>query len=153
MCSTRRLGYEAAMSRIEDPPEAGPKPPLPEQEQDPPGLESKMEPRPDYGYDSYEGHGRLTDRVAVITGGDSGIGRAVALAYAREGADVLISYLEEHSDAEETVKVVGEAGRKGISVAGDIGDPAHCREVIERAVDELGRLDILVNNAAFQTTH
>jgi len=112
-----------------------------------------MDPRPDYGYDTYEGRGRLQDRAAVITGGDSGIGRAVALAFAREGADVLISYLDEHSDAEETVKVVEEAGRKGISVAGDIGDPAHCREVIDRAVDELGRLDILVNNAAFQMTH
>ena len=110
------------MSKLEDPREAGPKPPLPKQEQEPPGLESKMEPRPDYGYDSYEGHGRLTNRVALITGGDSGIGRAVALAFAREGADVLVSYLEEHSDAQETVGVVEEAGRKGIAVAGDIGD-------------------------------
>src|SRR6187401_1954725 len=100
------------MSKLEDPREAGPKPPLPKQEQEPPGLESKMEPRPDYGYDSYEGHGRLTNRVALITGGDSGIGRAVALAFAREGADVLVSYLEEHSDAQETVGVVEEAAAR-----------------------------------------
>ena len=141
------------MSKLEDPREAGPKPPLPKQEQEPPGLESKMEPRPDYGYDSYEGHGRLANRVALITGGDSGIGRAVALAFAREGADVLVSYLEEHSDAQETVGVVEEAGRKGIAVAGDIGDPEHCHTLVDRAVDELGRLDILVNNAAFQMEH
>ena len=136
-----------------DPREAGPKPPFPRQEQDPVGLESEMEPRPDYGYDSYEGRGRLRDRVALITGGDSGIGRAVALAYAREGADVLISYLDEHSDAEETTRVVEEAGRKGIAIPGDIGDREHCRELVGRAVEELGRLDILVNNAAYQATH
>ena len=114
-----------------------------------------MEPRPDYGYDSYEGHGRLTDRVALITGGDSGIGRAVALAFAREGADVAIVYAhsDEDADAEETVRVVEEAGRKGIAVAGDIGDPEHCRSLVDRAVSDLGRLDILVNNAAFQMEH
>ena len=136
-----------------DPREAGPKPPFPKQEQEPVGIESTMDPRPDYGYDSYEGRGRLRDRVAIITGGDSGIGRAVALAYAREGADVLISYLDEHLDAEETVGVVEEAGRKGIAVPGDIGDPEHCRELVGRAVEELGRLDILVNNAAYQATY
>jgi len=136
-----------------DPRNAGPKPPFPKQEQEPVGLESEMEPRPDYGYDSYQGRGRLRDRVAIITGGDSGIGRAVALAYAREGADVLISYLDEHSDAEETVSVVEEAGRKGIAVPGNIGDRDHCSAIVERAVNELGRLDILVNNAAYQMTH
>jgi NAD(P)-dependent dehydrogenase (short-subunit alcohol dehydrogenase family) len=140
------------MSKIQDPREAGPKPPLPEQEQDPPGLEEKMEPRPDYGYESYEGHGRLTDRVALITGGDSGIGRAVALAFAREGADVLISYLNEDSDAEETARVVREAGRKAVLAPGDISEEAHCQSLIERAVSELGTLDILVNNAAYQMT-
>jgi NAD(P)-dependent dehydrogenase (short-subunit alcohol dehydrogenase family) len=141
------------MSRLEDPREAGSKPPFPEQEQEPVGVESEMEPRPDYGYDSYEGRGRLTDRAAIITGGDSGIGRAVALAFAREGADVLIAYLDEHSDAEETVNVVEEAGRKAVSVPGDIGDPAHCRDVVQRAVGEFGHLEILVNNAAYQATY
>jgi NAD(P)-dependent dehydrogenase (short-subunit alcohol dehydrogenase family) len=136
-----------------DPRQAGPKPPFPKQEQEPVGVESEMEPRPDYGYDTYEGRGRLRDRVAIITGGDSGIGRAVALAYAREGADVLISYLDEHSDAEETVGVVEEAGRKGIAVPGDIGDREHCLEIVARALDELGQLDILVNNAAYQMSY
>lgn len=136
-----------------DPRQAGPKPPFPKQEQEPVGIESEMEPRPDFGDTTYEGRGRLQDRVAIITGGDSGIGRAVALAYAREGADVLISYLDEHSDAEETVGVIEEAGRKGIAVPGDIGDNQHCREIVERAGEELGRLDILVSNAAFQMTH
>jgi NAD(P)-dependent dehydrogenase (short-subunit alcohol dehydrogenase family) len=141
------------MSKLQDPRDAGPKPPFPKQEQEPVGLESEMEPRPDYGYDSYEGRGRLTDRAAIITGGDSGIGRAVALAFAREGADVLISYLDEHSDAEETVRVVEETGRKGVAVGGDIGDPEHCRELVAQAIDGFGRLDILVNNAAYQATH
>jgi NAD(P)-dependent dehydrogenase (short-subunit alcohol dehydrogenase family) len=141
------------MSTLQDPREAGPKPPFPKQEQEPVGLESDMDPRPDYGYETYEGRGRLKDRAAIITGGDSGIGRAVALAFAREGADVLISYLDEHSDADETVRVVEEAGRKALSVPGDIGDPEHCRRLVEQAVGELGRLDILVNNAAFQMDH
>jgi NAD(P)-dependent dehydrogenase (short-subunit alcohol dehydrogenase family) len=141
------------MSKLEDPREAGPKPPFPAQEQKPVGVESEMEPPPDYGYDSYEGRGRLTDRAALITGGDSGIGRAVALAFAREGADVLIAYLDEHSDAEETVKVVEESGRKALSVPGDVGEPAHCRKLVERAVSEFGHLEILVNNAAYQASH
>ena len=139
--------------RLEDPREQGPKPPFPEQELEPPGIESEMEPRPDFGYETYVGHGRLEGRTAIVTGGDSGIGRAVALAFAREGADVLISYLEEHSDADETVRVVEEAGRKGFAVAGDIGDEAHCQALVRRALDELGRLDVLVNNAAWQMTH
>jgi NAD(P)-dependent dehydrogenase (short-subunit alcohol dehydrogenase family) len=138
---------------LEDPREAGPKPPQPEQRQDPPGTEARMDPKADHGEESYRGFGRLKGRAALITGGDSGIGRAVAIAFAREGADVLISYLDEHADAEETVRLVEDAGRRGIAVAGDIGDEEHCRALVERTVDELGRLDVLVNNAAFQQTH
>jgi NAD(P)-dependent dehydrogenase (short-subunit alcohol dehydrogenase family) len=112
-----------------------------------------MRPEPDYGEDSYVGHDRLRDRVALITGGDSGIGRAVALAYAREGAHVVIGYLEADADAEETRRVVEAAGRTAVTVRGDVGDPAHCRELVERTISELGRLDVLVNNAAWQSTH
>ncbi len=111
-----------------------------------------MPPRTDYGEESYQGHGRLQGKVAVITGGDSGIGRAVALANAPEGADVLISYLNEDSDAEETARVVREAGRQAVLVPGDISEEAQCRSLIERKVSELSRLDILVNNAAYQMT-
>ena len=109
-----------------------------------------MDPRPDYGEKSYKGSGKLEGKAAVITGGDSGIGRAVALAFAREGADVLISYLSEESDAKETARVVEAAGRKCVTVAGDISEEAHCRAIIDRAVKEFGKVDILVNNAAFQ---
>ena len=137
----------------ENPQELGPKPPFPEQEQESPGLESEMEPRPDYGEATYRGHDRLAGKAALVTGGDSGIGRAVAVAFAREGADVLISYLDEHSDAEETVRVVEESGRKAVAVAGDIGDEAHCRSLVDTTVRELGRLDVLVNNAAWQMSH
>jgi NAD(P)-dependent dehydrogenase (short-subunit alcohol dehydrogenase family) len=137
-------------TRTKDPKKAGPQPPFPEQEQEPVGLESEMEPRPDYGEESYRGSGKLQGKAAVITGGDSGIGRAVALAFAREGADVLISYLDEHSDAEETVRIVEKEGRRCIAVAGDISNEAHCRQIVERATQEFGRLDILVNNAAWQ---
>jgi NAD(P)-dependent dehydrogenase (short-subunit alcohol dehydrogenase family) len=136
----------------QNPTDQQPKPPYPEQRQSPPGLEAEMRPQPDYGLETYRGSGRLLDKVAIVTGGDSGIGRAVALAFAREGADVLISYLEEEPDARETVRVVEEAGRKAIAVAGDIGDEAHCRQLVRRAVGELGHLDILVNNAAYQMT-
>jgi NAD(P)-dependent dehydrogenase (short-subunit alcohol dehydrogenase family) len=112
-----------------------------------------MGPRPDYGYGTYRGSGRLEGKKAVITGGDSGIGRAVALAFAREGADVLISYLEEEEqDAAETARVVEEAGRRCVKAPGDIVEEAHCRAVIQRAVDEFGRVDVLVNNAAHQMT-
>jgi NAD(P)-dependent dehydrogenase (short-subunit alcohol dehydrogenase family) len=134
----------------ENPREAGTKPPFPQEQLEHPGLESEMTPRPDYGEESYRGVGRLHGKVALITGGDSGIGRAVALAFAREGADVFISYLNEDSDAEETARVVREAGRKAVLAPGDISEEAHCRSLVERAVSELGRLDILVNNAAFQ---
>jgi NAD(P)-dependent dehydrogenase (short-subunit alcohol dehydrogenase family) len=137
----------------QDPRTQEPQPPFPEQRQQPPGLESQMNPRPDYGEDSYKGSGRLTGKAALITGGDSGIGRAVALAYAREGADVLISYLNEDSDAEETCRAVREAGRKAVAVAGDIGQEQHCKELVQRASSEFGKLDVLVNNAAYQMTH
>ncbi|HEX8138039.1 MAG TPA: SDR family oxidoreductase [Pyrinomonadaceae bacterium] len=137
----------------QDPREREPKPPFPEQPQEPPGLESEMTPAPDYGADSYKGSGRLLGKAAIITGGDSGIGRAVAVAFAREGADVLISYLNEEEDARETARVVEKAGRKCLTVPGDIREEAHCQEVVRRAKEEFGRLDILVNNAAFQMTH
>ncbi len=137
----------------QNPTEQGPKPPFPEQQQQYPGLESEMQPRPDYGEQSYRGFGRLEGKTALITGGDSGIGRAVALAFAREGADVLISYLNEEPDAQETLRVVREAGRTGIAVAGDISHEQHCQQLIQRAVQEFGQLDILVNNAAYQMSH
>lgn len=122
----------------------------PPQQQTPPGTEQEMTPKPDHGEQSYRGSGRLTDKVAVITGADSGIGKAVAIAYAREGADVVISYLNEHEDAEETRHWVEEAGRKALVISGDLADPQHCRDIIARTVEELGRVDILVSNAAFQ---
>src|SRR4051812_21264133 len=129
-----------------------PKPPFRPQRQPMPGLTSEMSPVPDHGEKSYKGAGRLQGRKAVITGGDSGIGRAVALAYAREGADVLISYLDEEEDAKETQRLVIEAGRKAVLISGDIQHAAHCREIIDRAVSELGGVDILVNNAAHQAS-
>jgi hypothetical protein len=141
---------EKNMSETQDPKELEAKPPFPEQEQEPVGLESEMQPRPDYGEESYRGSGKLQGKAAIITGGDSGIGRAVALAFAREGADVLISYLDEHSDAQETVRIVEKEGRRCVPVAGDIGDEAHCRQIVERALQDFGRIDILVNNAAYQ---
>jgi NAD(P)-dependent dehydrogenase (short-subunit alcohol dehydrogenase family) len=129
-----------------------PKPPFPSQNQPMPGLTRKMEPVPDHGEQSYQGSGRLQGKKAVITGGDSGIGRAVAIAYAREGADVLISYLSEDEDAQETASLVQKAGRKAVLVKGDIQFPDHCRSIVDRAVSELGGIDILVNNAAHQAT-
>jgi NAD(P)-dependent dehydrogenase (short-subunit alcohol dehydrogenase family) len=117
-----------------------------------PGLTRKMRPVPDHGEHDYKGSGRLKAKKAIITGGDSGIGRAVAIAYAREGADVLVSYLQEHEDAEETKRLVESAGRKAVLVPGDIQDPAHCRKIAEKAVAELGGIDILVNNAAHQAS-
>ena len=123
----------------------------PAQQQEPPGVLGEMTPKPDHGEESYQGSGKLTGKAAVITGGDSGIGRAVAIAFAREGADVLISYLpEEEDDARESARWVEEAGRRVVLVPGDIADQQHCREIVERAVSEFGKLDILVNNAAFQ---
>ncbi|MCX7523109.1 glucose 1-dehydrogenase [Microbacterium sp. STN6] len=123
------------------------------QHQDTPGHMSRMTPVPDCGEESYKGSGKLEGKAAVITGADSGIGRAVAIAFAREGADVLIAYLNEDEDAEETARWVREAGRKAVLVAGDLASPEHCREVIDTAVSEFGRVDVLVNNAAYQMTH
>ncbi len=130
-----------------------PKPPFATRHIDPPGIESQMDPTPDYGEQSYRGSNRLTGRAALITGADSGIGRAVTLAFAREGADVLISYLNEGEDAQETLRVVQEAGHKAVAVAGDISQEGHCQQLVQRAVQEFGTLDILVNNAAFQRTY
>ena len=139
----------------QDPTQQYPQPEFPEQDQrdQHPGLEQEMRPEPDYGYETYRGMGRLEGKAAIITGGDSGIGRAVALAFAREGADVMISYLEEEEpDAGETAQVVEEAGKKAIKVPGDISEESRCQAVIEKAVDEFGKIDVLVNNAAHQMT-
>ncbi|BBH66511.1 oxidoreductase [Actinoplanes sp. OR16] len=134
-----------------DPRSQYPKPELDGGDQTPPGSTSAMPDRPDHGEESYRGSGKLTGRKAIITGGDSGIGRAVAIAYAREGADVLISYLpEEEADARDTAGWIEKAGRKAVTVPGDIRDEAHCRAIIDRAVSELGGVDVLVNNAAYQ---
>ena len=116
-------------------------------------MQSAMDPVPDCGEASYRGSGRMTGKRAVITGGDSGIGRAVAIAFAREGADVLICYLNEDDDAAEVAGLVEDAGRKCVLMAGDLSDPAHCRAVIDRAAAEFGGIDVLVSNAAFQMTH
>ena len=118
-----------------------------------PGSEDRMQPQADHGEQSYKGCGKLTGTAALITGGDSGIGRAVALAYAREGANVLISYLSEHDDAEETAELVREAGQKAVTVSGDIGSREHCEQLVARCIREFGSLDILVSNAAMQTVH
>ncbi|MGY1603693.1 SDR family oxidoreductase [Geodermatophilus sp. SYSU D00815] len=125
----------------------------PAQQQTPPGTLGEMDPKPDHGEESYRGSGRLTGKAAVITGGDSGIGRAVAIAFAREGADVLISYLNEHEDAQDTARYVEEAGRKCVLVAGDLADRAHAKTIIPKAVEAFGKVDILVNNAAYQMSH
>lgn len=138
---------------MENPTEKYPQPPYPDQKQPVPGYESELTPKADHGEESYKGSGKLEGKKAVITGGDSGIGRAVAIAFAREGADVLISYLEEDEDAEETAKYIREAGRDAILMPGDISNEEHCKNIIERAVDEFGQLDILVNNAAYQMSH
>ena len=124
----------------------------PTQQQQPPGTEARLTPKADHGETSYQGSGKLAGKATIITGGDSGIGRAVALAFAREGADVLIAYLNEHEDAKETARLVEEAGRKAVLVAGDIAEPAHCRAIVDKAVQAFGRIDVLVNNAAFQMT-
>jgi NAD(P)-dependent dehydrogenase (short-subunit alcohol dehydrogenase family) len=141
-------------STLQDPKTQGPRPEYPQNAIDPPGSIDEMTPRADHGEESYEGLGRLRDRVALITGGDSGIGRAVAIAFAREGADVLLSYLpEEEDDAQDTRDWVARAGRRAVCVAGDIQDEQHCRALVDRAYDEFGHLDVLVNNAAYQMTH
>jgi NAD(P)-dependent dehydrogenase (short-subunit alcohol dehydrogenase family) len=141
-------------TQLEDPREAGAQPPFPEQDQQLPGSDAEMAPNADHGEESYVGgSGRLAGLAALITGGDSGIGRAVALAYAREGADVLVSYLDEDGDARETCRLVEEAGRRALAVPGDISDEDHCKALVERAVSEFGRIDVLINNAAHQQTY
>src|SRR5690348_9071031 len=129
-------------STTTDPKTQGPKPPFEEPKQTPPGYSHEMRNQPDYGEESYKGFNRLKGRKALITGGDSGIGRAVALAFAREGADVLISYLNEDEDAQETVRLVKDAGRKALTAAGSIEHARYCEELVNRAFDELGGLDI-----------
>ena len=139
---------------MQDPTTQHPRPEQPDRQLEHPGLERDMRQRPDYGEDSYRGSGQLEGRRALVTGGDSGIGRAVALAFAREGADVVISHLPaEQTDADEAVAALRAAGRQALSVPGDITDAGHCHDVVARTVEALGGLDILVNNAAFQMSH
>jgi NAD(P)-dependent dehydrogenase (short-subunit alcohol dehydrogenase family) len=154
----RRGGQTSSMAEdqttTQDPTTQHPQPEQPELQLDHPGHEADMTPRVDHGEESYRGSGRLQGRRALITGGDSGIGRAVALAFAREGADVVISHLpEEQEDGDETVRLVEDAGRKGLSLPGDVSDAAYCRDIVERTVSMLGGIDILVNNAAYQMAH
>lgn len=141
---------EKTNEQEQDPKKKYPQPEYPDQQQEVPGTEKEMQPKADHGEDTYKGTGKLEGKKAIITGGDSGIGRAVAIAFAREGADVLISYLSEAEDAKETAKYVEEAGKKAVLVEGDISDESHCRKIVDRAVEEFGQIDILVNNAAFQ---
>ena len=143
---------EKTGEKLKDPKKIYDQPPFSNQDQDVPGSDRELDPKADHGETSYKGSGKLEGRRAIITGGDSGIGRAVAIAFAREGADVLISYLNETKDAEETAKYVREAGKKAVLVPGDIQEEAHCRKIVDCAVEEFGGVDILVNNAAFQMT-
>ena len=137
--------------KFQDPTKQYPQPPLPKQKQPEPGLSAEMDPKPDHGEASYRGTGRLTGRKALVTGADSGIGRAVAIAFAREGADVVLSYLpSEERDAKEVAKFIEDAGRKAVLVPGDLKEQAYCTELVEKTVAELGGLDILVNNAGKQ---
>ena len=129
-----------------------PTPPFPAQPQPVPGSQRKMQPQPDCGEQSYTGSGRLKDKVALITGGDSGIGRAVAIAFAREGADIALAYWEEHEDAKETANWVEQAGRQCLLLPGDLADKAVCQDTVAKTVERFGRIDVLVNNAAFQMT-
>lgn len=145
-----KSAWSSATGGNQDPRTSQATPPFAPQTQSVPGDQHKMSPEPDYGYKSYKGSGKLTDKVALITGGDSGIGRAIALAYAREGADVAVAYLNEHEDAEETKKVVEEAGRRCVLLPGDLATEAGCQAAVKGAVNALGRIDILVNNASVQ---
>ncbi|MFE5560627.1 SDR family oxidoreductase [Streptomyces sp. NPDC056544] len=138
-------------AHLTDPVGLHPRPPFPEQDQDHPGSTEAMDPRPDHGEDTYQGHGLLHDRRALVTGGDSGIGRAVCLAFAREGADVVFTHLsEETGEAEETARLIRQAGRTAVAVACDIRDEGECTALVDKAVGELGGIDLLVNNAAYQ---
>jgi NAD(P)-dependent dehydrogenase (short-subunit alcohol dehydrogenase family) len=130
-----------------------PKPPFSKQAQPVPGSQRKMDPVPDCGEHSYKGSGRLQGKIALITGADSGIGRAVAIAFAREGADVAIAYLNEHEDAQETAHWVEQAGRQTLLLPGDIAQKVHCQALVDKTIERFGRIDILVNNAAFQMSH
>ncbi len=146
--------YDALTPDITDPRDKYPKPPFKSQSQEWPGLCSKMDPRPDHGETSYKGSGRLAGRKALITGGDSGMGRAAAIAYAREGADVAINYYPtEEPDAKEVIELIKKEGRKAIAIPGDIRDENFCRKLVQQAIDALGGLDIIVNNAGRQQTH
>lgn len=152
--SSQPAGGSPRPSGLVDPRDKYPKPPFPKQQQEWPGLASKMSPRPDHGEESYRGSNRLAGRKALITGGDSGIGRAAAIAFAREGADVAFGYLpQEEDDAQEVAKLIRAAGRKAVTLPGDIRDEAFCSKLVADAVEALGGLDILVNNAARQIAH
>jgi NAD(P)-dependent dehydrogenase (short-subunit alcohol dehydrogenase family) len=153
LCFGRIISSHSSETMTKDPKTAGPTPPQPRQQQDPPGSTEQTDPKPDHGEHSYRGCGKLKGRVALITGADSGIGRAVAIAFAREGADVLISYLSEHEDAKRTAHWVEEAGRRSLLIAGDVKDPEHCRKLVNSAVEKFGKIDVLVNNAAYQMTY
>jgi len=142
-------GDEIGLKQV-DPRTAGPRPPFDEEAQEHTGCETEMRTKPDYGYETYVGLGRLKDRVALVTGADSGIGRAVALAFAREGAHVVVCYFNHQEDAEETARVVTEAKREALVLQADLSKPEDCRLLIQKAVDRFGRVDVLVNNAAFQ---
>ncbi len=148
-----RKGIKKPFKTMQDPRKKYPAPPYENEKAAPPGAEKDLSPKADHGEKSYKGSGKLKGCKALITGGDSGIGRAVAIAFAREGADVLISYLDEDKDAKETAKWVEEAGQKAVLLAGDISEEDHCHKLVQKCVDELGGLDILVNNAAYQMTH
>lgn len=130
-----------------------PFPPFASQPQSVPGSQARMQPYPDCGEQTYAGSGRLQDKIALITGADGGIGRAVAIAYAREGADVAVAYLDEHEDAKETARWVEAAGRRCLLLPGDLAQKQHCQDIVDKTVDQFGHIDILVNNAAFQMSH
>jgi len=149
-----RVSVTPQARTLQDPTTKYPKPPFPHQEQPWPGLASRMQPRPDHGEQSYKGSGRLLGRRALITGGDSGMGRAAAIAFAREGADVAINYYpSEEPDAQEVIGLIREAGRKGAAIPGDLRDEAFCRQLVQQAVEQLGGLDIVVSNAGRQQSH
>jgi NAD(P)-dependent dehydrogenase (short-subunit alcohol dehydrogenase family) len=139
--------------RTADPKKKHSQPPYPQPPQQAPGYEEEMQPQADHGEKSYKGSNKLEGKVALITGGDSGIGRAVAIAFAREGADLLISYLSEDEDADSVKKLIRKEGRRCLTIAGDISEEELCLALIDRCVEELGRLDVLVNNAAYQSSH